>query len=191
MRREGCRPDVVTFTSVIRTYEKAGNVAGVLKAFDQIRREGLQADAIAYLAVLEALWESGVEGAQLRAAALYRRALADGLLVHPQHMVGDTLKLTISTTSAAVAMLNLCCCLADLRTAAVSKGQKVGGDRVVLVVGKVKGKEYGEGLVKEALASMVAHYRLPLAQDPVASQGGMGDVWEATGVAMDEWLTSA
>lgn len=34
--------------------------------------KGLNPDAIAYLAVLEALWESGIYGAQRKACQLYR-----------------------------------------------------------------------------------------------------------------------
>ena len=77
--------------------------------------KGLLPDAIAYLAVLEALWESGIYGAQRKACQLYRQALRDGLLVHPHHLVGACLKFTISTTSAPAAILNLGCCLSDLR----------------------------------------------------------------------------
>ena len=55
-------------------------------------------------------------------------------------------------------------------------------------MGKVKGKEYGEGLVKDAVSSMIRHFKIPFRSDSAASQGGMGDVWQTSAEELHQWL---
>ena len=86
-----------------------------LQAFEAMTRTGCAADAIAYGAIIDALWDSGLAWAQRRAAALFRAATAEGLLRRLPHAGGDCLELSLASLSAGVAVLSLYAWLADLR----------------------------------------------------------------------------
>ena len=80
-----------------------------------MQRVGIRPDAIAYIAIIEALYESGVVLCQLHAANLYREALQKKIIQPPFTIIDDACKLVMSTSSAPLAMLNFYCSLADLR----------------------------------------------------------------------------
>ena len=87
------------------------------QAFEAMTRTGCAADAIAYGAIIDALWDSGLAWAQRRAAALFRSAAGEGLLRRLPHAGGDCLELSLASLSAGVAVLSLYAWLADLRCA--------------------------------------------------------------------------
>lgn len=85
------------------------------QAFEAMTRTGCAADAIAYGAIIDALWDSGLAWAQRRAAALFHSAAGEGLLRRLPHAGGDCLELSLASLSAGVAVLSLYAWLADLR----------------------------------------------------------------------------
>jgi len=89
--------------------------SGRAQAFEAMTRTGCNADAIAYGAIIDALWDSGLAWAQRRAAGLFRAAAAEGLLRRMPHAGADCLELSLHSLSAGVAVLSLYAWLADLR----------------------------------------------------------------------------
>jgi pentatricopeptide repeat protein len=67
MEATGCTPDVVTYTSLISAYERGGQWHLALQAFQRMLAHGCRPDAIVYNAIIDALWQTGVVWAQVRA----------------------------------------------------------------------------------------------------------------------------
>ena len=115
MQRQGCRPDVVTYTALIQAYERGGQWRRALAAFDEMVARPCAPDSIVYNAIIDVLWETGVAWAQRKAAALFRRALAEGLIRRHSHLSTDSAELNLHSTTAGVALLSLHCWLQDLQ----------------------------------------------------------------------------
>jgi pentatricopeptide repeat domain-containing protein 1 len=115
MQRQGCRPDVVTYTALIQAYERGGQWRRALAAFDEMVTRPCTPDSIVYNAIIDVLWETGVAWAQRKAAALFRRASAEGLIRRHSHLSADSAELNLHSTTAGVALLSLHCWLQDLQ----------------------------------------------------------------------------
>ena len=72
-------------------------------------------DSIVYSTIIDGLWETGVAWAQRKAAALFRRASAEGLIRRPSHLSADSAELNLHSTTAGVALLSLHGWLQDLQ----------------------------------------------------------------------------
>lgn len=80
MRKEGCRPDTATQSVLIAAYERGGQWQSALSLFERMLQTGFKADASVYCSVIEALWNSGMNAAQLRAAQLFLSARSQGVM---------------------------------------------------------------------------------------------------------------
>ncbi|GFH24715.1 pentatricopeptide repeat-containing isoform A, partial [Haematococcus lacustris] len=112
LRVQGCTPDVVTHTALITAYGKGGQWRRALQVFERMHQVGCKPDHVIYKAVVEALWDTGLQAAQHRAVALYRQGVAAGCLVHTPPELSDV---SLGAVSSSVAMINMLCWLADLR----------------------------------------------------------------------------
>jgi len=149
-------------------------------------RTGCCADAIAYGAIIDALWDSGLAWAQRRAAGLFRAAACEGLLRRLPHAGADCLELSLHSLSGGVAVLSLFAWLADLRARAELEGPAALPRRLAVVTGRGKpGKEAGGSVVREAVAALLRARGSPFAD---AGDGAPAGRLEAPGPAVAEWL---
>jgi len=149
-------------------------------------RTGCCADAIAYGAIIDALWDSGLAWAQRRAAGLFRAAACEGLLRRLPHAGADCLELSLHSLSGGVAVLSLFAWLADLRARAELEGPAALPRRLAVVTGRGKpGKEAGGSVVREAVAALLRARGSPFAD---AGDGAPAGRLEAAGPAVADWL---
>jgi pentatricopeptide repeat domain-containing protein 1 len=71
MKAQGCRPDVVTYSSLLAAYRRGDQWRAVVKTFDQMLALGCKPDSHVYLNVVDLLWSTGVAWAQARALEVY------------------------------------------------------------------------------------------------------------------------
>lgn len=64
----GCKPDAVTYSVLIATYERCQQWTAALEAWENMTRNGIHPDTAVYCSLLEVLWMSGVVAAQVRLA---------------------------------------------------------------------------------------------------------------------------
>ena len=88
MNSQGCTPDVVTYTSLISSYERGGQWQKALQAFHKMCLQGCKPDAIVYNAIIDTLWETGVIWAQNKAFQLFVSALQQGQFMQVGGLLG-------------------------------------------------------------------------------------------------------
>jgi pentatricopeptide repeat protein len=70
MGKQGCKPDVVTYTSLISVFDKADEWLKALRVYEQMCVAQCTADAIVYNAIIDVLWQTGIVWAQCKVRLL-------------------------------------------------------------------------------------------------------------------------
>jgi pentatricopeptide repeat domain-containing protein 1 len=110
MKAQGCRPDVVTYSSLLAAYRHGDQWRAVVKTFDQMLALGCKPDSHVYLNVVDLLWSTGVAWAQARALQVYGVAARQWpyrFTVQQSTPDEATLELTVPGSTPAVAAISL------------------------------------------------------------------------------------
>lgn len=185
MGTHGCKPDVVTYTALINALERGGLWRKALEVFERMDRSGCQPDTIVYNAIIDSLWSTGLLWAQASAMQLLERARAQGhFACEPINTSAPQLELNLHGMTSGVAMASLHSWLQEL-SYIVRTLQRPLPASVVVTLAKAKGDPVN-GLVKDAMSSMISFWDLPFR---VSQNIRSGFALESTGALLTAWIS--
>ncbi len=78
MLGQGCRPDGITYSALITSYQRGGRWREALQAFSAMPGSSCLPDSMVYNALLQVTWSSGVVSMQMRAMQIWSLANRNG-----------------------------------------------------------------------------------------------------------------
>lgn len=168
MQSTGCRPDAVTYSTLIGTYSKSGQWRKVAAMFEQVQQQHCKLDSYVYQMVIDSLWCTGVRWAQARALQLFNTAsrIWQHRLTVQQDVSSSSVDLeyVLPASTLGVTVLSLRRWLLDMSSQAESSKTLFGASprRIVLSLGCCKHtKEQHAESTRQAIIEVLTGLRSP------------------------------